>query len=247
MLLNFAKAVINNPPFPRTIPGMQEAERRRIPAGAGLTGIFVLPLLLLFLASGISGCAGTPPEGNYVPASDSQPAPAAPARDVEAKHKYVLSLMADGNWHGAAELLEDITAARPKLSGPWVNLGIVRSMHGDSGAAEAAFKRALDVDAGNAEAHNQLGMLYRRTGRLEEARASYNAGLKRHPSHADLHWNLAILHDRYLPDPALALAHYEHYRQLTNSDDAQLQNWIAQLRDQVPEKEPASMTAEAKK
>mgnify|MGYP001823293832 CR=1 FL=1 len=231
MLLNFAKTVINNP--------------------SSSTAGSVLPIALVLAAAILGGCAGGPPDGSYVPASNPKPAPAAPARDVEAKHKYVLALMADGDWHAAAGELEAITAARPKLSGPWINLGIARTMLGDSVAAEAAFKQAIDADAGNAEAHNQLGMLYRRTGRLEEARASYTTGLKHDPEHANLHWNLAILHDRYLPEPAMALAHYERYLQLTKSDNAQLQNWIAQLREQVPaeetEKESAKMTAEAKK
>jgi Tfp pilus assembly protein PilF len=120
-------------------------------------------------------------------------------------------------------------------------------MLGDSSAAEAAFKQALDADAGMAEAWNQLGMLYRRSGHLEKARAAYNAGLERSPDHADLHWNLALLHDTHLPDPVLALAHFERYRELTKSEDPQLQQWIATLREQVPAPEPEKMTAEAKK
>jgi tetratricopeptide (TPR) repeat protein len=170
-----------------------------------------------------------------------------PVKDAEGKHHYVLALMEKEEWHKAAEELELLTGARPKLAGPWVNLGIVRTMLGDSDAAEIAFKRAVDADAGHAEAWNQLGMLYRRTGRLEEARTAYNAGLQGNPKHSNLHWNLALLHDQYLPDPALALAHYERYQQLTKSDDAQLQQWIVTLREQVPAEPPKKMTAEAKK
>ncbi len=198
------------------------------------------PALALVLAAALlSGCASAPVDNNVMPTSDTPSKPAAPVKDAEGKHRYVLALMEKEDWHTAAEELEHLTAARPNLPGPWVNLGIV--------SAEAAFKQALDANAGMAEAWNQLGMLYRRTGRLDEARTSYNAGLEQAPDHADLHWNLALLHDRYLPDPALALAHYERYQQLTKSDDAQLQQWIAKLREQVPATEPTKMTAEAKK
>ncbi|MBT8117483.1 MAG: tetratricopeptide repeat protein [Gammaproteobacteria bacterium] len=206
------------------------------------------PLLALVLAAALlSGCASAPVDNNVMPTSDTPSKPAAPVKDAEGKHRYVLALMAKEDWHKAAEELEHLTAARPKLPGPWVNLGIVRTMLGDSTAAEAAFKAALDADAGMAEAWNQLGMLYRRSGHLEKARAAYNAGLERSPDHADLHWNLALLHDRHLPDPVLALTHYERYQQLTKSEDPQLQQWITKLREQVPATKPEKMTAEAGK
>lgn len=214
---------------------------------AGMTRIIKLVLAASFSGMLIAGCASTPRTDNILPASDTQQKPAAPVKDAEGKHRYVLALMNDENWTEAATELEVLTAARPGLAGPWVNLGIVRTMLGDSAAAESAFKRALDANAGSAEAWNQLGMLYRRSGRLEEARSAYNSGLQSSPNHADLHWNLAILHDRYLPDPVIALAHYERYQQLTKSDDPQLTHWIASLREQVPKAEPAKMTAEAKK
>ena len=204
-----------------------------------------MAVLLVMAAAGITGCASAPPVTGIAPASDTQPEPAAPVKDVAASHKQALSLMAREDWHEAAQALEILTAARPNLSGPWVNLGIARTMTGDSVAAEAAFKRALDANAGNAEAYNQLGMLYRRNGRLEDARFIYNAGLEQDPGHADLHWNLAILHDRYLPQANLALAHYKRYRQLTNRDDPQLQHWIVQLQKQSSA--PEQLTAEAEK
>ena len=206
---------------------------------------YVKPLLLVAIL--LSGCASAPVDNPVLPTSDTPIKSVPPVKDAEGKHRYVLALMEKEEWHKAAEELELLTGARPGLAGPWVNLGIVRTMLGDSDAAELAFKHAVDADAGHAEAWNQLGMLYRRTGRLEEARSAYNAGLEGNPKHSDLHWNLALLHDQYLPEPALALAHYERYQQLTKSDDAQLQQWISTLRKQVPAEPSKKMTAEAKK
>ena len=202
---------------------------------------------LLLVTVFLGGCASAPVDNGVMPTSDTPSKPAAPVKDAEGKHRYVLALMAKEEWYKAAEELELLTAARPKLTGPWVNLGIVKTMLGDSAAAESAFKRALDTDSGNAEAWNQLGMLYRRSGQLEKARSAYNNGLEHSPDHANLHWNLALLHDTHLPDPALALAHYERYQLLTKSDDQQLQQWITQLRQQLPAEKPEKMTAEAKK
>jgi tetratricopeptide (TPR) repeat protein len=191
---------------------------------------------LVFIAAALSGCASAPQQGNVLaPALDSAAPENKPAGgNVENEFRSALALMQAEDWHAAADTLGAITAAQPGLSGAWVNLGIVRVKLGDSAGAEAAFKQAIDSNSRQAEACNQLGIIYRRSGRLEDAQLIYNEALKRDPGHADAHWNLAILHDHYLPDPALALAHYEQYQQLTQSDDARLQQWIASLREQLP-------------
>ena len=200
---------------------------------------------LVLSTAALSGCAGTPQSDSFIPASDHEQSSKAPVKDVKGKYRYALALMTDEDLHGAAAELQRITFTHPNLSGPWVNLGIVKTRLGDSGAAETAFKHALDANARNTEAYNQLGMLYRRSGRLEDAHDIYYEGLRQSPDHANLHWNLAILHDSYLPDAKLALTHYQRYQQLTKSDDAQLQQWIAQLREQIPATELVKMTAEA--
>ncbi len=204
---------------------------------------YASPLLLSVLL--IAGCAGTPvQESSQAPAPDiTPPVPAreAPQGDVEQAFRSAVALMQAGDWRAAAGDLDGITRSNPELPGAWVNLGIARNMQGDTSAAEQAFRKAVELDPGQAEAWNQLGMLYRRSNRLDDARASYNEALKHDPAHVHAHWNLAILHDRYQPDPALALAHYEQYQQLTQSDDAQLQQWIARQREQLPN--PVEMTA----
>ena len=68
----------------------------------------------------------------------------------------------------------------------------------------------------------------------------YEAALAVAPDDPDTHWNLGILHDLYLPDTGQALQHYERYRQLTGSDDRQLQAWIADLMQRI---EGARLTA----
>ncbi len=138
--------------------------------------------------------------------------------------------MQEHEWLAAQQRLAPITASHPQLSGPWLNLGITYLQLGDSSAAEADFKRALEANPGNIEACNQLGILYRRTGRLEEARRYYEAALLHDPDYADAHWNLGILYDQYLPNPQLALQHYERYQAITGSADPQLQAWIDELR-----------------
>ena len=231
----------------RIIPVIRDSHVGWIPACAGMTKVYKHSLVMLFCGALTAGCASTPPAENVLPAGDELEKPAAPVKDAEGKHRYALALMEKEEWQEAVEELEQLTAARPDLSGPWVNLGIARTMLGQGDAAEVAFEQALEANSRNAEAWNQLGILYRRSNRLEKARAAYTKGLEHAPDHADLHWNLALLHDVHLPDPALALQHFERYRELTGTDDPQLQQWIARLRELVPPEDPAKMTAGAKK
>jgi tetratricopeptide (TPR) repeat protein len=137
--------------------------------------------------------------------------------------------MQEEQWQAAVDKLEAITTEQPALSGPWLNLGIACTKRGNSKAAEVAFKQAIDVNAANIEAYNQLGILYRRTGRYEEARHIYETALEIDPDNISLHWNLAILHDTDLPDPPKALLHYQRYQQITGSDNPHLLSWINSL------------------
>jgi Flp pilus assembly protein TadD len=155
--------------------------------------------------------------------------------DINAEYQNALESMQTEQWQSASIILARITELNPSLSGPWINLGITRIMRGDHASAETAFKTALEVNHRNIEAYNQLGMLYRRHGRLDEAQLIYEEALRLDPDNTNIHWNLAILYDRYLPNPSEALQHYQRYQQLTGSEDPQLLAWIARLgkRDHV--------------
>jgi Tfp pilus assembly protein PilF len=157
-----------------------------------------------------------------------------PSADIKADYQLALESMQAEQWQAAREQLTLITTQQPSLSGPWVNLGITESMLGDLSSAETAFKKAIDANNRNIEAYNQIGMLYRRQGRLDEAQFIYEEALRREPDNSNIHWNLGILYDRYLPNPRQALQHYQRYQQLTASDDPQLQAWIAELETRNP-------------
>jgi len=187
---------------------------------------FTLPIML-------GGCASTPRDAARTADIDNPAATTGTITDVEGEFRTALQLMKAEEWHGAVDKLEAITAAAPHLSGPWTDLGIARNKTGDTAGAEEAFKKAIEANPGQTAAYNELGIIYRRSGRLEEAASIYNAGLKISPNDEDIHWNLGILYDRYLPNPAQALIHYERYQQLTQSEDSQLRAWISALREQT--------------
>jgi len=162
---------------------------------------------------------------------------------LENEYRQALVLMQAEQWPEAGLRLEEITVQYPDYAGPWLNLGICRAKLGEIDAAETAFKASIERNPENPVAYNQLGVLYRHLGRFDEAWAMYEAALSVAPDDPDTHWNLGILHDLYLPDTGQALQHYERYQQLTDSDDRQLQAWIADLMQRI---QAGSMTAGVK-
>jgi Tfp pilus assembly protein PilF len=185
-------------------------------------------LALLFLAiclHFLNGCTT---------ANSQKAATVTPTADIQTGYQHALQSMQAGQWNEAREQLTQITTQQPSLSGPWINLGITQTMLGDHTSAESSFKKAIDTNNRNIEAYNQLGMLYRRHGRLDEAQFIYEEALRRDPDNANVHWNLGILYDRYLPNPRQALLHYQRYQQLTGSDDPRLLAWIAELDSRNP-------------
>lgn len=187
----------------------------------------------IIIALLLGGCAGSPQNSTVSIAPGTTEEKIESVIDVEGEFDAAVQLMKIGDWHAASEKLAVITSVQPQLSGAWMNLGITRSNTGNAAAAEAAFKKAIDANTRQVAAYNELGIIYRRSDRLEDAAFIYNEGLKIDPDNPELHWNLGILYDRYLPNPAQALIHYEHYRLLTQSQDRQLLSWISELREQV--------------
>jgi Tfp pilus assembly protein PilF len=189
-----------------------------------LIGLVVMTCLLF------SGCSSTP--------TRSQQTTASPA--MEADFAQALEYMQTANWAGAMDILEGLAVQNERLPGVWLNLGIARSKLGDSDNAITALEQAVQLDPANAIAHNQLGIVYRQAGDLVRAEQQYEESLGADSRLADAHWNLAMLYELYLHEPARALHHYQEYQQLTGSDDQRLSISIAGLKEQV---QPATITA----
>ena len=99
-------------------------------------------------------------------------------------------------------------------------------------AAEAHLLQALELNPDHPVAHNELGIIYRKTGRFAQARSSYEAALAVFPGYHHARRNLGVLCDLYLGDLECALSSYEAYLTTVPGDD-QASMWIADLQNRA--------------
>ena len=95
--------------------------------------------------------------------------------------------------------------------------------------AEENLRKALDIDLGHPVANNELGLIYRKAGRFDDARKAYENALVVHPEYLPARKNLGILCEIYLRDLKCALDQYEQYQGYV-PDDKTVNIWIADLK-----------------
>ena len=149
--------------------------------------------------------------------------------DVRADYETAVSYLQQGRHAEGIALLEQVAAAAPDLSAPRIDLGIAQHNAGDLAAAEKNLLLALESNPEQPVAHNELGIIYRKTGRFAEARRSYEAALAVYPGFHFARRNLAILCDLYLADLDCALDNYEAYMKTVPGDE-EASMWIADIR-----------------
>lgn len=147
---------------------------------------------------------------------------------VRRDYDQALAMLDRGQHARGIELLEKVAAAAPDLSAPRIDLGIAHHRAGDLEAAERHLLLALESNPDHPIAHNELGIIYRKTGRFAEARKSYQTALAIYPGFHYARRNLAIVCDLYLADLDCALENYEAYLETVVSDD-EASMWLADV------------------
>ena len=151
---------------------------------------------------------------------------------VRMDYDSALLLLEQGQADEGIAILERVVAQAPDVSGPRIDLGIAAHQAGDLEGAEKNLKLALESNPEQPVAHNELGIIYRKTGRFAEARRSYEAALTIYPGYHHARRNLGVLCDLYLADPECALASYEAYLE-TVPEDAEASMWISDLQNRL--------------
>lgn len=156
--------------------------------------------------------------------------------DVRADYDEAIRYLARGEFGPGIERLEDVVERAPQLSAPRIDLGIAAHRVGDLEAAEQHLGIALESNPNHPIALNELGIVYRKTGRFALARKSYEAALAIYPGYHFARRNLAVLCDLYLADLDCALENYEAYMTTVPGDD-EAAMWIADIRNRLGQPE----------
>jgi tetratricopeptide (TPR) repeat protein len=185
--------------------------------------------------------AATPGVAPAAPAAPAWNVPKAPVRATQ-DYARALQLMRSGDPTQAILEMQVMTQSYPDLPGPYANLGVLYRNAGQLADSEAAFAKAAERAAWDAQTLTDYGVTLRQAGKFAEARAAYEKALAANPSYAPAHRDLAVLLDLYLDDPLTAQSQLETYKTLTG-EDKPVTGWIAELkaRNRVPGKAaPAS-------
>lgn len=146
------------------------------------------------------------------------------------RYQAANALFAQQKFAEGANVLEQLVVDEPQLSAPRIDLAIAYHNLGDLQAAETQLLQALEQNPDHPVALNEIGIVYRKTGRFEQARTSYEKALAVYPGFHSARRNLAVLCDLYLGDLDCALENYEAYLE-TVAEDPDVSIWIADVRN----------------
>lgn len=147
-----------------------------------------------------------------------------------------LRQLAAGRTADAERGFKALAQSNPELGGPHANLGLIHRNGGKLPEAIAAFELAVKASPQQPVYFNQLGITYRMAGQFAKARTAYERAIELDAGYAAPELNLAILHDMYLRENALALQHYERYLALAANMDATVVKWVADLKNRKVDK-----------
>jgi Flp pilus assembly protein TadD len=113
------------------------------------------------------------------------------------------------NWAEAERFARAAIAREPTSAGSWNNLGIALEELGRTSEAEAAYRRAGEVNVRDSRALFNLGILLRTSARYDEAAAVQQEVLTRAPGHPGAHFELGMLYAGFLGNVERAKAHLQ--------------------------------------
>lgn len=187
----------------------------------------------VYLAVLLTACAGAPPSGKKLEVSgvdaivveDDVAIPG----EVEDDFRTAVGHFRSKNYELGVPLMKQVITRSPKTTAPYINLAMAYRAQGQHAEAEAAVKKALELNGRHPVANDEYAKILRRTGRFEEARAVYEKLLDEYPRFHPARRNLGILCDLYLNDAECALEHYQRYSEARPGDE-KVPLWIADIK-----------------
>ena len=119
---------------------------------------------------------------------------ASPATD-DGHHRIgqILGALNEGDFGGARQKCRQLLEIDAANAEGWHLEALISHQMGDAQRSVEALARAIQYDPDNPQYHNNLGVIYRSLGRLEEARACYQTTIRLSPQNPEAHSNLAAI------------------------------------------------------
>ena len=152
--------------------------------------------------------------------------------DVQQEFDRAVQSLHEKEYDKAIALLNSVIEKEQRLPAPYINLAMAYRYKDNDKQAEEYLMKALDIDLAHPVANNELGLLYRKLGRFDDARKAYTNALTKNPDYLPVIKNLGILCDLYIRDLECALKQYEKYQKEV-PDDKSVQIWIADLKSRM--------------
>lgn len=178
----------------------------------------------------LSGCASTP-DVSAIATTGRGGVESGLSVDSSVQEQFdqALASLKSGDYDTAISLLNNVVTVEQRFAAPYVNLGMAYARKNDPKHAEEFLRKAVDIDLGHAVANNELGLLYRKLGRFDDARHAYDNALTQHPEYLPARKNLGILCEIYLRDLDCALQQYERFLEYV-PDDKTVTIWVADIK-----------------
>lgn len=149
--------------------------------------------------------------------------------DVENAFHEAVKLLREEKYDDAIVVLNSVVEREKGLTAPYINLAMIYRHKGEEKKAEENLKMALAIDPAQPVANNELGIIYRKQGRFDEAKKAYMNALVDYPDYLPVIKNLGILCDLYMRDAVCALEQFEKYQEHM-PDDETIKIWIADVK-----------------
>jgi tetratricopeptide (TPR) repeat protein len=118
-----------------------------------------------------------------------------------AQHGYTMLLVNTGRQREAVQIVETWLRARPKLAGPYVEDGWLRTNEGDLDSARARYQQALDIEPRNPRALIELARVFEKLDRPDRAVVLYERALEANPDQPAIARHVSDLRSRGVGRP----------------------------------------------
>ncbi len=191
------------------------------------------PVLLLVLATWISGCDKNVKQADNDDTVVDRKAPATTAEVASPLFNKGITALQNGDYEQAEKAFEQYRQAHPEKAGAYANLALIAYQKDDMEKALSMANQSLKRNPDMPEAYNLRGMVLIRKGEIKKANEDLLRAVELNDDYAYAHYNLALLNDIYLQEIATAIKHYEKYLSLISSPDKATEEWVKHLKSVI--------------